>query len=91
MQVDPVCYTVVSVTPLNYLCNHTKSSCILFGCKGDHFFYLGSPTNILWLYLKDTSNIIYKKVKEIPENHGIKEHPIEANNDSIFIIYFVFV
>ena len=27
-----------------HLSNHTKFSCIPFGCKGWHFFYLGSPT-----------------------------------------------
>ena len=49
MQVDRVCYTVVSDTTLNYLCNHAKFSCIPFGCKGFHFFYLGSPTNSFFI------------------------------------------
>ena len=37
VQVHRVCYTVVSDTALNYLCNHTRSSCIPFGCKGEQF------------------------------------------------------
>ena len=39
-----VCYTMVSDSFFNYLCNHTKSSCISFRCKGKHFSYLGSRT-----------------------------------------------
>ena len=46
VQVDPVCYTVVSDTPYNYLFNNTKSNCIPLGCMGKHFFNLGSPTNM---------------------------------------------
>ena len=57
MQVDQVCYTVVSDTPQNYLCNHIKSSCIPFGCKGWHFFYLGSPTTTLYLLGLNTTEV----------------------------------
>ena len=37
MQVDRVCFTVVSDTRLNYLCNHTNSAVYLWGERVSFF------------------------------------------------------
>ena len=53
--------TVVSFLPYNYLCHHTKSGCIPFGCKGKHIFLPWFPDfyNKWWSMI---SPILHKMV-----------------------------